>query len=71
MELAATIGKTLLDKNQRLEIKIEDLEYQLEKTSQMVNQLNHDLNLKHEILHNFIELDDMCAHDRKNKDKYN
>ena len=37
MELAATIGKQLLEKDQQLEVKIEILELELEKTTEMVS----------------------------------
>lgn len=40
LELAATIGKQLLEKDQQLEAKIEFLEIQLEKTSEMVRELH-------------------------------
>ncbi len=39
LELAATIGKQLLEKDQQLEAKIEYLEIQLEKTTEMVGEL--------------------------------
>jgi hypothetical protein len=57
LELAATIGKQLLDKGQLLETKIQELEEELEKASDMVNQLRHEINLKDDLLQSFIELD--------------
>ncbi len=58
LELAATIGKQLLDKGQLLETKIQELEEELEKASDMVNQLRYEINLKDGLLQNFIDLDD-------------
>ena len=55
LELAATIGKQLLEKDQELEAKIEYLELQLEKTTEMVNQLRHDINLKDNLLKTFLD----------------
>lgn len=57
LELAATIGKHLLDKGQDLETRIEILEEQLEKATDMVNQLRHEITLKDDLLTSFIELD--------------
>ena len=55
MELAATIGKQLLEKDQQLEVKIEILEIELEKTSEMVNQLRYEINLKDNLIKSFID----------------
>ena len=55
LELAATIGKQLLEKDQQLEAKIEFLENEVEKTTEMVNQLRHDITLKDNLLKTFIE----------------
>ena len=55
LELAATIGKQLLEKDQQLELKIELLESELDKTSEMVNQLRHEITLKDNLLKTFIE----------------
>ena len=55
LELAATIGKQLLEKDQQLEAKIEFLEIQLDKTTEMVNQLRYDITLKDQLLKTFIE----------------
>lgn len=55
LELAATIGKQLLEKDQQLEVKIEYLELQLEKTSEMVNQLKYDITLKDNLLKSFLD----------------
>ena len=62
LELAATIGKQLLEKDQELELKIEFLELQLEKTTDMVNQLRYDLSLKDNLLKTFLdaEYEDNC-----------
>jgi hypothetical protein len=55
LELAATIGKQLLEKDQQLESKIEFLELELEKTGEMVNQLRYEINLKDNLLKTFID----------------
>jgi hypothetical protein len=55
LELAATIGKQLLEKDQQLEVKIEFLEQQLDKTSDMVNQLRYDITLKDQLLKTFLD----------------
>lgn len=55
LELAATIGKQLLERDQQLECKIEYLELEVEKTSEMVNQLRHDITCKDNLLKTFIE----------------
>jgi hypothetical protein len=55
LELAATIGKQLLEKDQQLEAKIEFLEIEVEKTTEMVNQLRHDITIKDNLLKTFIE----------------
>jgi chromosome segregation ATPase len=55
LELAATIGKQLLEKDQQLEIKIEFLELQLEKSADMVNQLRYDISLKDNLLKTFLD----------------
>lgn len=55
LEIAATIGKQLLEKDQQLEEKIESLEEELIKTNDMVNQLRYEIQLKDNLLKSFIE----------------
>jgi hypothetical protein len=64
LELAATIGKQLLHKDEQLEVKIEILEIELEKTSEMVNQLRYEINLKDNLIKSFIdsEIEDELSH---------
>lgn len=50
LELAAVIGKHLVDKSQEFEEKIEYLERELEKTTEMVNQLKYQIQLKDNLL---------------------
>jgi chromosome segregation ATPase len=57
LELAAIIGKQLLEKDQQLDAKIEFLENELQKTTEMVNQLRHEINLKDSLLQSFIDSD--------------
>jgi trafficking kinesin-binding protein 1 len=57
LELAAQIGKQLLERDQQLESKIEILEVELDRTSDMVNQLRHEIVLKDNLLKSFIEFE--------------
>jgi trafficking kinesin-binding protein 1 len=57
LELAAQIGKQLLERDQQLESKIEILEVELDRTTDMVNQLRHDIVLKDNLLKSFIEFE--------------
>ncbi len=47
-----------MDKGQELETKIQQLEEELEKASDLVNQLRYELTQKDALLQNFIELED-------------
>lgn len=55
LELAATIGQQLLEKNQQLDSKIEFLEKELHETVENVNQLRYEIVLKDNLLKTFIE----------------
>ncbi len=55
LELAATIGKQLLERDQQLEEKIEYLELEVERTSEMVNQLRYDISIKDNLLKTFLD----------------
>ena len=55
LELAATIGQQLLEKNQFLDNRIEYLERELEETVESVNQLRHEIVLKDQLLKTFID----------------
>ncbi|CAH8454442.1 unnamed protein product [Dicrocoelium dendriticum] len=50
LELAAKIGKTLLDKNQDLERRLSEAERKLILTEDTVNQLRHTLSIKDSLL---------------------
>ena len=68
LELAATIGKQLLEKDQQLEEKIEYLEEELVKTSEMVNQLRYEIQLKDNLLKSFIDSEqDVLSDDSSNE----
>uniref|UniRef100_UPI00358F32A4 trafficking kinesin-binding protein 1-like isoform X2 n=1 Tax=Myxine glutinosa TaxID=7769 RepID=UPI00358F32A4 len=50
LELAARIGQTLLDKNRRLEERVENQDEELEHSVEQVNQLKHELSMKDDLL---------------------
>lgn len=71
LEIAATIGKQLLEKDQQLEEKIEFLEEELIKTNDMVNQLRYEIQLKDNLLKSFIESEQDSIPEKASPDNFN
>ncbi|KAF7490013.1 Trafficking kinesin-binding protein 1 [Sarcoptes scabiei] len=55
MELAARIGQTLLDQNQKQSSQIYELELKLSKAEDIITQLKHDVSSKSDLLKFFID----------------
>ena len=51
LELAAKIGQELLERNRRLEERVNGLEQQLSSSTEFITQLRHDLTVKTDLLH--------------------
>ncbi|KAL7064620.1 hypothetical protein AAHC03_05225 [Spirometra sp. Aus1] len=51
LELAAHIGKTLLDRNRELDQQLKERERQMASANETINQLQHTLGIKEELLH--------------------
>lgn len=51
LELTVQIGKELLAQNNQLESRVAELEAELCKTSENLNQITHDLQQKNELIH--------------------
>uniref|UniRef100_A0A0V0J3W1 Trafficking kinesin-binding protein 1 n=1 Tax=Schistocephalus solidus TaxID=70667 RepID=A0A0V0J3W1_SCHSO len=51
LELAAEIGKTLLDRNRELDYQLKERERQMASATEKINQLQHTLGIKEELLH--------------------
>ncbi|VDM35421.1 unnamed protein product [Hydatigera taeniaeformis] len=50
LELAAQIGKSLLDRNRELDRQLRDSEQQMAAAMETINQLEHSLGMKEELL---------------------
>lgn len=59
-----------MEKDQQLEVKIEILELELEKTSEMVNQLRYEITLKDNLLKSFIEFENESDYGYEESSKY-
>ena len=59
-----------MEKDQQLEVKIEILEIELEKTSDMVNQLRYEITLKDNLLKSFIEFENESDYGYEESSKY-
>ena len=51
LELAAKIGHELLERNLRLEERVNGLELQLNSSTELITQLRHELAVKSDLLH--------------------
>ena len=51
LELAAKIGQELLERNKRLEDRVNGLEIQLSSSTELITQLRHELSVKSDLLH--------------------
>ena len=51
LELAAKIGQELLERNLRLEERVNGLEVQLNSSTELITQLRHELAVKSDLLH--------------------
>ena len=51
LELAAKIGQELLERNRRLEERVNGLEIQLNSSTELITQLRHELAVKSDLLH--------------------
>lgn len=58
--LSASIGKDLLDTNTKLEDKITDLQTELKSAKENLEQLSYQLNQKSELI-NILTSDDECG----------
>ena len=54
LELAAKIGQELLERNHKLDEKVANLEVQQLRANDLITQLHHELTVKSDLLHSYI-----------------
>lgn len=58
LQMAVTLGQTLLESNQSLRSQVTLLEKDIEQTTEIVKQLKHDLVLKERLIRFYSDLEE-------------
>ena len=57
LQMAVTLGQTLLESNDSLRSQVTLLEHDIEQTTEIVKQLKHDLLLKERLIRFYTDVD--------------
>ena len=57
LQMAVSLGQTLLESNETLRSQVSLLEHDIEQTTEIVKQLKHDLLLKERLIRLYTDLD--------------